>query len=93
MPSVIVLSGGDSLSSMKEIVTVNIASTDRIVSLLSNMKEFLRYIEIAIKQCSRGGMGFLDIFKEIRMIDLLTDFCMTCTDLWMTCKLLTQTCK
>ena len=56
MPSVIVLSGGDSLSSMKEIVTVNIASTDRIVSLLSNMKEFLRYIEIAIKQCSRGGI-------------------------------------
>ena len=56
MPSVIVLSGGDSLSSMKEIVTINIASTDRIVSLLSNMKEFLRYIEIAIKQCSRGGI-------------------------------------
>ena len=56
MPSVIVLSGGDSLSSLKEIVTVNIASTDRIVSLLSNMKEFLRYVEIAIKQCSRGGI-------------------------------------
>ena len=56
MPSVILVSGGDSLSSMKEIVTINISSTDRIVSLLSGMKEYIRYIEIAVKQCSRGGI-------------------------------------
>ena len=46
MPSVIVVSGGEMLSSMKEIVSVNISPTDRIVSLLSNLKEYLRYIEI-----------------------------------------------
>ena len=38
MPSVIVVSGGETLSSLKEIVTVNIASTDRIVGLLSHLK-------------------------------------------------------
>ena len=57
MPSVIVVSGGEMLSSLKEIVSVNISPTDRIVTLLSNLKEYLRYIEIAIKQCSRGGIG------------------------------------
>ena len=31
-------SGGETLSSLKEIVTVNIASTDRIVGLLSHLK-------------------------------------------------------
>ena len=56
MPSVVVVSGGDSLSSLKEIVTINISATDRIVSLLSNIKEYIRYVEIAIKQCNRGGI-------------------------------------
>ena len=46
MPSVIVVSGGEMLSSLKEIVSVNISPTDRIVTLLSNLKEYLRYIEI-----------------------------------------------
>lgn len=44
------------MPSLKEIVTVNLASTDRIVTLLSNIKEYIRYIEIAIKQCRNGGI-------------------------------------
>ena len=49
-------SGGDTLSSLKEIITANIAPTDRIVSLLSHLKDCVRYIEIAIKQCRNGGI-------------------------------------
>lgn len=56
MPSLILVNGGDSLSSLKEIVTVNLSSTDRIVPLLNNVKEYVRYVEIAIKQCRNGGI-------------------------------------
>ena len=54
MPSVIVVSGGEMLSSLKEIVSVNISPTDRIVTLLSNLKEYLRYIEIGKLQFCLG---------------------------------------
>ena len=54
MPSVIVVSGGEMLSSLKEIVSVNISPTDRIVTLLSNLKEYLRYIEIGKLQFCSG---------------------------------------
>ena len=56
MPSLIVVSGGDSLSALRELVSVNLSPTDRIVSLVSNLKEYIRYIQIAIKQCRNGGI-------------------------------------
>ena len=56
MPSVIVVSGGDVLSNLTELVTCNLTATDRIVTLLSNVKDYHRYVEIAIKQCRNGGI-------------------------------------
>ena len=44
MPSVVIISAGDNLSVLKEISTVNLSPTDRIVTLLSNLKEFYRLI-------------------------------------------------
>jgi hypothetical protein len=44
MPSLIAISGGESLSVLKEIVTVNLSPTDRVVTLLSNVKEFYRSV-------------------------------------------------
>jgi hypothetical protein len=38
----VVISGGENLSVLKEISTVNLSPTDRIVTLLSNLKEFYR---------------------------------------------------
>ena len=58
MPSLLVISGGDSLAAggLKEITTVNVFNTDTIVNLLSNVKEYHRYFEIGIKQCTSGGI-------------------------------------
>ena len=56
MPSLIVVSGGDSLSQLAEITTVNLSSNDRLVTLMSNVKEYHKYVEIAIKQCRNGGI-------------------------------------
>ena len=56
MPSMIVLSAGDNLTTLKEITTVNVFNNDTNVSLLSSLKEYHKYIEIAIKQCRNGGI-------------------------------------
>ena len=55
MPSLVVVLGGDSLSNLKEIATVNIFSSDTTVNLLGSMKEYHRYYEIAVRQCANGG--------------------------------------
>ena len=39
MPSVVVISGGETLSNMKEIRTVNISSSETMVTLLLDMNE------------------------------------------------------
>ena len=39
MPSLLVVSGGDSFTAMNELATVNIRNTDTMVSLLSDVKE------------------------------------------------------
>lgn len=39
MPSVVVIYGGDTLNSMKEIRTVNISSTETLVTLLLDVNE------------------------------------------------------
>ncbi|XP_063244096.1 E3 ubiquitin-protein ligase HERC2 isoform X2 [Bacillus rossius redtenbacheri] len=56
MPSLVIVSGGDTFASLQELVTVNIRSTDTVVSLLSDVKEYYQCIEIAIKQCRNGGI-------------------------------------
>ncbi|XP_049844846.1 E3 ubiquitin-protein ligase HERC2 [Schistocerca gregaria] len=56
MPSLVVVSGGDTFLSMTELNTVNIRNTDRIVTLLSHLKVYYACIEIAIKQCRNGGI-------------------------------------
>ena len=56
MPSMIVLSAGDNLTTLKEIRTVNVFNNDTNVSLLSSLKEYHKYIEIVIKQCRNGGI-------------------------------------
>lgn len=57
MPSLIIVYGGDSFSSLVELATVNIRNTDTLVTLLSDIKEFYACIEIAIKQCWNGGIN------------------------------------
>ena len=42
---------------MKELVTVTIAPTEEIVTLLTDVKEYYRFVEIAVKQCRNGGIG------------------------------------
>lgn len=39
MPSLVVMSGGDSFTAMNELATVNIRNTDTVVLLLSDVKE------------------------------------------------------
>jgi len=39
MPSLLVVSGGDSFTAMNELATVNIRNTDTVVLLLSDVKE------------------------------------------------------
>ena len=56
MPAMIVISAGDTLSNLKEISTVNVFNTDTVVNLLSNVKEYHKYFEVAIKQCFSGGI-------------------------------------
>ena len=56
MPALLVVSGGDSLSALKEITTVNVFGNDTTVTVLNNVKEYHRYFEIAIKQCRNGGI-------------------------------------
>ncbi|CAB3375688.1 Hypothetical predicted protein [Cloeon dipterum] len=55
MPSLVVVSMGESFDSLKEMATVKIRSTDTIVKLLSDMKEFHECIEIGIKDCRAGN--------------------------------------
>ncbi|XP_052077229.1 E3 ubiquitin-protein ligase HERC2-like isoform X2 [Mytilus californianus] len=56
MPSVVVIYGGETLSSMKEIRTVNISSSETLITLLLDMNEYLRFIELQIKQCRSSGI-------------------------------------
>ncbi|XP_074649618.1 E3 ubiquitin-protein ligase HERC2-like [Tubulanus polymorphus] len=56
MPSLVVISGGDTLSNMREIKTINIGMTENLVPLLQDVTEYFRYIEIGIKQCKSGGI-------------------------------------
>ena len=56
MPSLVVISGGDTIATLKEICSVNVFNMDTVINLLSNVKEYHKYFEIAVKQCSSGGI-------------------------------------
>lgn len=56
MPSVVVVSGGSSVSSLVELNVVNVRNTDTSVLLLSNMDQHYSVIEIAIVKCRNGGI-------------------------------------
>lgn len=43
MPSVVVLSAGDSIQTLKEIKTVHISATDSVVTLMEDAHEVRRY--------------------------------------------------
>ncbi|XP_065932277.1 E3 ubiquitin-protein ligase HERC2 isoform X4 [Magallana gigas] len=56
MPSLVVISAGDTLSSMKEIRAVNVTSSESVVTLLQDLNDYFRFIEIGIKQCRSSGI-------------------------------------
>ncbi|XP_075228227.1 E3 ubiquitin-protein ligase HERC2 isoform X3 [Lycorma delicatula] len=56
MPSLVVVKGGSSFTSMHALATVHIHAADTIVTLLSDVREYYPCIEIAIKQCRNGGI-------------------------------------
>uniref|UniRef100_A0AAY4E4J6 E3 ubiquitin-protein ligase HERC2 n=1 Tax=Denticeps clupeoides TaxID=299321 RepID=A0AAY4E4J6_9TELE len=56
MPSLVVVSGGNSLNNLIELRSININPTDTTVSLLNDCTEYHRYVEIAIKQCRSSGI-------------------------------------
>ncbi|XP_042217246.1 E3 ubiquitin-protein ligase HERC2-like isoform X2 [Homarus americanus] len=56
MPTLLAISGGDSLAKMRELNTVRITPSDTWVTLLRSVKEYVKYIEISIKQCKSGGI-------------------------------------
>ncbi|XP_026307895.1 E3 ubiquitin-protein ligase HERC2-like [Piliocolobus tephrosceles] len=56
MPSLVVVSGGNSLNNLIELKTININPSDTTVPLLNDCTEYHRYIEIAIKQCRSSGI-------------------------------------
>ncbi|XP_064637694.1 E3 ubiquitin-protein ligase HERC2-like isoform X2 [Lineus longissimus] len=56
MPSLVVVSGGDTLATVKELKTINIAMTDNMVVLLQDINEYYRFIEISIRQCKSSGI-------------------------------------
>ncbi|ESO89418.1 hypothetical protein LOTGIDRAFT_218809 [Lottia gigantea] len=56
MPSLVVISGGDSTHNLKELRTVHISSTESLVTLLQDMSDYHHIIEIAIRQCRSSGI-------------------------------------
>lgn len=56
MPSLIVVSGGPSFTSLTELNEIHVRSTDMIVTLLKDVQEYYPCIEIAIKQCRNAGI-------------------------------------
>ncbi|XP_012936715.1 E3 ubiquitin-protein ligase HERC2 [Aplysia californica] len=56
IPSLVVVSGGDSVVSLKELRTVHVPMDEGLVVLLSDMTEYYRVIEVGIRQCRSSGI-------------------------------------
>ncbi|XP_071496413.1 E3 ubiquitin-protein ligase HERC2-like [Diadema antillarum] len=55
-PSLIVVSGGDTISGVRELKTIRVSPSESMVTLLQDCTEFHRFLEIAIKQCKSSGI-------------------------------------
>ena len=49
-PSLVVISGGQSVNSLREIKTINISSTDRLVTLLEDVQE-VNFFTLQFAKC------------------------------------------
>ncbi|GFN81530.1 E3 ubiquitin-protein ligase herc2-like, partial [Plakobranchus ocellatus] len=56
IPSLLVISGGDSVGNLKEIKSVHSPPNEAFVTLLQDMTEYFRIIEIGIRQCRSSGI-------------------------------------
>ncbi|XP_058465564.1 probable E3 ubiquitin-protein ligase HERC2 [Malaya genurostris] len=56
MPSLVVIRGGDSVATLKELHWVSINPTDVVVPLMNDCKQYFAWIEIMIKQCRNNGI-------------------------------------
>lgn len=56
MPSLIVVRTGDTVDSLKDYSWVSIKPTDTNVQLLSDLRQYYKWIEIVIKQCRNNGI-------------------------------------
>lgn len=56
MPSVIIISGGSSVSALTELNVVYVRNIDTVVTLLSNMEQHYPLIEICIIKCKNRGI-------------------------------------
>ncbi|KAK3100706.1 hypothetical protein FSP39_024049, partial [Pinctada imbricata] len=56
MPSLVMVSAGDTLNTMKEVKATAITSAQNTANLLQDCNDYFRYIEIAIKNCRSSGI-------------------------------------
>lgn len=56
MPSLIVVRTGDTVDSLKDYSWVSIKPSDSNVQLLSDLRQYYKWIEIVIKQCRNNGI-------------------------------------
>lgn len=56
MPSLIVVRVGDSVDTLKDYSWVSIKPSDTNVQLLSDLRQFYKWIEVVIKQCRNNGI-------------------------------------
>ncbi|XP_031621811.1 probable E3 ubiquitin-protein ligase HERC2 [Contarinia nasturtii] len=56
MPSLIVVRAGDTVDSLKDYSWVSIKPSDTNVQLLSDLRQYYKWIEIVIKQCRNNGI-------------------------------------
>lgn len=56
MPSLIVVRTGDTIDSLKDYSWVSIKPSDISVQLLSDIRQYYKWVEIVIKQCRNNGI-------------------------------------
>ncbi|EDV24531.1 uncharacterized protein TRIADDRAFT_56425 [Trichoplax adhaerens] len=56
MPSVVVVSGGNSMMNLKPLNTIKVGAHDLRITLLENQSEEMKLIEIAIRHCKCNGI-------------------------------------
>ncbi|XP_077981795.1 tripartite motif-containing protein 2-like [Glandiceps talaboti] len=54
-PCKVVVSVGDTISALRDLITIYIGDTESMVTLLQNQTQYHRFIQIAIRECQNGG--------------------------------------